>query len=210
MHDGEMAIHPSGAMSASDRLPHLAAQQLRKRHLATGCPNPRHLFPREATRRRLEREPQVAIVRNLLAQAPRALLVPESVSVDVVMMDAGAEFAAAGSGDEAAMQQAIGDRIELGTVFELSAEVARAWPAEDGGRLKGGSVQIPSPRDERLSPMLLTRIRVFGGHLLADYTSGLTSPRILPIDDRLDGGDTLNFTYRLGPSPGLECEVIRT
>ena len=63
----------------------------------------------------LEKEPQVAITRHLLQQAPSAIIVPQSINIDANLIDAAQEFAGNVSG-----QKKQRERIFLGKLFELS------------------------------------------------------------------------------------------
>ena len=56
--------------------------------------------------------------------------------------------------------------------------------------------------------MLFTNIKVYEGHVLKDYDSGLTCPRVLSIDAAIKPGDTLQFHYELGSRPRLHGEVV--
>ena len=154
----------------------------------------------------LEKEPQVTIVRNLLAQVPQAILLPESVAVDACLVNVSREFAFVTPGHEVDSPDSDRDRIPLGSVFELSAESARTWSPEDSEQLPGSRIRIPQIRTEIYDPLLFTRIRVYRDFALTDYDSGLTVPRPFPFAGQLKGGETLQFHYRLGPYPGLLCQ----
>ena len=71
----------------------------------------------------LEREPQVAIMRHLLGQAPDAVIVPESVRVDAFLVDTSKEpdLIVPESENPSAKWQP--DRIPVGPVFELNASM---------------------------------------------------------------------------------------
>jgi len=154
----------------------------------------------------LEKEPQVAITRHLLRQAPQTILVPESIRIDAYLVDTSKEFTFVEP------QQAGGrskkDRIPLGRVFELSRETVKMWNSCGNTRLPAASVQIPDPLERHYTPMLFTTIQVFRNHYLKAYDSGLTTPRILPSPRPLQGGDILKFSYRLGSHPALRCDSI--
>jgi hypothetical protein len=57
--------------------------------------------------------------------------------------------------------------------------------------------------------MLFTVIRVFRDHVLRDYDSGLTCPRLASINGRFAAGATIRFYYALGNHPRLQGEVVR-
>ena len=155
----------------------------------------------------LEKEPQVAIVRHLLSQAPAAALVPAEVRVDACLVDASKEFRFVEPGERVDHARAARDRVVLGPVFELSAETTAGWVDTGDERLPAHDVRIPDPLERRYTPMLLTSIVVHRDHVLRSYDSGLTIPKPIPVDGPLRGGETLSFHYRLGPRPGLVCRV---
>lgn len=144
----------------------------------------------------LEHEPQVALTRHLLGQAPRALLVPERIDVSLEWTDVGARVA----GEDDA------HRVDLGTAFTVDREITAR--TVEGGRLEGATLALPDPLPPAGQPMLCTRLQVFGAQTLGDFESGLTVPRILPGPSTLVAGAQLRFRYRLGDAPGLEVEAI--
>ena len=153
----------------------------------------------------LQVEPQVAVARHLLPQAPQAILVPEEVRVDLRFVDPRREFDL--DGGERASVIAGRDRSSGGTVFTLNRSTIEDWAGIAGARLPGTSVRIPDPYDTKRVPMLFTYIRVFGEHGLGDYDSGLTSPHALRLTHDLTAGQLLRFHYELGNDPELVCEA---
>lgn len=151
----------------------------------------------------LRSEPQVAIARNLATQAPAALMVPESVTVDACLLRLGKELPPPLEAPDALPQPAQRERIALGRVFELDAGAIRAWGALAGPMLPAGAVQVPAQVPDGMQPRLLTRIVTFGPHVLDDYESSLNLPQHLPGRPALAGGERLQFAYRIGEQPGL-------
>ena len=149
----------------------------------------------------LEAEPQVAISRHLLAQAPAAILVPEEVRVDLRLIDPSVEFDL-GYGDAVKRE-----RVQVGTAFVLNRESVLSWHEADGERLPGGEVTIPRSFEARHQPMLFTEIRVHGEHVLGEYASGLTLPRALAVEGAIRPGSRVRFHYELGNAPGLRAEI---
>ena len=153
----------------------------------------------------LESEPQVAIARHLVAQNPNAILIPEDVRVDLTLADMSREF------ERDALKPQAGDaerdRIHLGSVFVLSRETINSWKAIGGDRLPGSTMRIPDLLERRYQPMLLTTIRIYRDHVLKDYESGLTCPRVFSAQGTLDAGATIQFHYELGRHPRLSGEV---
>lgn len=137
----------------------------------------------------LGKEPQVAIMRNLYAQAPAAALVPESIAVHL------------GAAREAPDQPC----ADWGRIFEIDAAAILAWKDRQEPFLPAASVVVPAHAGN--AAKLLTRIRVRGTIMLHDYDCSLNLPLHLSGKPQLKGGETLDFSYRLGRTPGLACVV---
>ncbi|MDN2715496.1 hypothetical protein [Janthinobacterium sp. SUN120] len=133
----------------------------------------------------LGKEPQVAILRNLHAQAPAATLLPAAVTVHLGL-------------DRRAPDAPCTD---WGRVFTLDAGALRAWQDEGGDSLPAASIRLPEVLEQ--APRLLTRIRVHGDIVLGDHECSLNLPLALPGKPSLAGGSVLDFHYRLGSQPGL-------
>jgi len=73
----------------------------------------------------LESEPQVAVTRHLLKQAPQAILVPEEVRVDLALVDPSREFDMTALEQKRAPTQR--ERIPVGSVFVVNRETVRLW-----------------------------------------------------------------------------------
>ncbi|MGC1374700.1 MAG: class I SAM-dependent methyltransferase, partial [Anaerolineales bacterium] len=153
----------------------------------------------------LKSEPQVAIARHLLLQAPRAILIPEEVRIDLVLVDLSREFAL----DD--LEQNTGgiqrDRIPVAPVFVVNREAVHLWESIGGNRLPGLAARLPDPMQQRYRPMLFTNIRIYQDHVLKDYDSGLTCPRHFSSDMPIQAGDTIYFHYELGRQPRLKGEA---
>ena len=78
-----------------------------------------HVIVTETMNAALRTEPQVAIARHLVAQAPNALLVPARVTVSACLLDPAAELTPPMRPGEP-VPPLRRDRIDLGPVFELS------------------------------------------------------------------------------------------
>lgn len=155
----------------------------------------------------LRNEPQVSIARNLLAQAPEARMVPQSISVEVCMLDEAKEHVLMPSDYVGEIPAPERDRIYLGKIFELDAARIRSWEGITGDRLPAGRVQVPVRLESRYRPYLLTYITVYGDTCLCDYDCSLTAPQRLPGGANLTGGETLQFYYKLGARPELGYDV---
>jgi len=154
----------------------------------------------------LEAEPQVAITRHLLQQCPNAILLPEEVRVELILVDPSREFnLEAPEQQETPFQPA---RVPIATAFALNRETIRSWENNRSNRLPPVLVKLPDSVNPRYQPMLFTTVRVYGSHVLKNYDSGLTCPRRPVIKGAFAAGDTVRFQYELGIRPGLRGEVV--
>jgi hypothetical protein len=155
-----------------------------------------HIVLIEVMNAALKGEPQVAVARHLMAQAPNTLLLPQSVSVSLELIDQSKEFSFDGQSLER-------DRMPLGTVFTLDQSSIGSWCDIVDDFLPAATIQLPAFIEDRYTPHLRTSICVFGDHVLGDYDSGLTYPKRLSEYGSFKDGETLNFAYRLGRNPTL-------
>ena len=155
----------------------------------------------------LEREPQVAIMRHLLGQAPDAVIVPESVRVDAFLVDTSKEPKIVVPESEGPPTKWRPDRIPVGPVFELNASTIRSWASLSNDRLPAATIQIPPPPEPSYRPFLFTTIATHGEHLLRTHDSNLTAIREITDIENLSAGRSLQFHYRLGAAPGLVAEA---
>jgi hypothetical protein len=153
----------------------------------------------------LESEPQVAITRHLQSEAPNAILIPEEVRVDLMLVDPSREFDLAGQ--ERNGGKISRDRIRVGSVLVVNRETVNSWKSNCSNRLAGSAARIPDSMEERYQPMLFTRLRVYQDHILKDCDSGLTFPRVLSVEGTIRPGDTIEFHYELGREPRLKGEI---
>jgi len=150
----------------------------------------------------LEAEPQVAVARNLIKQAPQAILVPEEVRISLAYADPLVEF------DRTAPEKARKDRLTVGPVFIFNRDTVNKWSEDKSGRLVGAVVQIPLQIGERCQPILFTTIRTYRDHIISEYESGLTHPRIAAIEGSCRAGDRIQFYYEPGLHPRLSGKVF--
>lgn len=153
----------------------------------------------------LESEPQVAITRHLLKQAPNAILIPEEVCINLMLVDPSREFDLHGLEQNRAPIDR--DRINVAPVFVINREAVNSWSSNYGNRLPASVVRIPDQLERHYQPMLFTVIRIYKNHVLKDYDSGLTCPKMLSINDAIKPGDTIQFHYKLGNHPCLHGEI---
>lgn len=138
----------------------------------------------EMLRAGLEAEPQVAVTKNLMGQAPNAVLIPAAVSLEVALVNPAREF----SSDR--------DRIVIDTVLRLR-----------GSGIEVESVRVPIPTFDKLRYrlMILTTILVYGDLVLRDYDSGITCPKLLRTSWEIEPDDVVEFTYVTGRRPSLKA-----
>jgi hypothetical protein len=101
-------------------------------------------------------------------------------------------------------------RVDLGQVFELTADTWRSLPVRSGekdsiGRLSFPAVtlEVPQQAGEGLNLMLLTSITVFGSIVMGEYESQLTCPTVLRDLGRIGRGAQLEFSYSISERPGF-------
>lgn len=155
----------------------------------------------------LEKEPQVAIMRHLLRQAPESTIVPESVRIDAFLVDTSEEFDIVVPESDNPSQAAQPARIPAGKVFELNASTIRSWEPVSDDRLPAATLRLPLAPAPHFRPFLFTTITTFGEHVLRTHQSGLTGIRAIPGTGDGSTERTLRFHYRLGSDPGLVAEA---
>lgn len=143
----------------------------------------------------LSSEPQVAVTRHLLAQAPHALLVPASIRLDLVLAPAG----------ERVHEE---EGLHVGTAFELSREAVALWDVEERERLPGRRLRWPRRVPRELRPFITTTIQTFGAHRLGLRDSGLTMPQVADLSGEIVPQGWIQFEYLLGPRPRLHGVVL--
>jgi hypothetical protein len=144
----------------------------------------------EMLRAALQSEPQVAVTRNLLRQAPDAVLIPQQVRVDLTLVDPRREH----STDGAPLQR---DRVSIATVFRVAKETCD---------LPAVTVTLPDFDTTRYQPMLTTTIEIYQGIQLSDYDSGITLPKTLSALPA--PGDTVEFSYETGSDPRVKMTGV--
>jgi len=170
------------------------------------CPEqPPDIILMEIMQSCLEKEPQVAITRHLLKQAPHAILIPEEVCIELTLIDPSYEF------DLECLERNPRtdrrDRIPVASVFIVNRETVKSWEGHFRNRLTASTVRMPDFFEQRYQPMLFTFIRIYKNHVLKDYDSGLTCPRAPSIEGEIKPGDKIQFYYELGSHPQLKGQV---
>lgn len=150
----------------------------------------------------LESEPQVAVARHLLYQAPDAILVPEEVNIQLILVDMSREFAL-NDQQQGNIKPIQRKRIPVSSVFVLNKEMIISWGTDNTDKLPATTVKMPDNINSTYKPMLFTVIKTYEDHVLKDYDSGLTCPKSLPVDREIKSGDKIKFHYKLGNYPKL-------
>jgi hypothetical protein len=156
----------------------------------------------------LEKEPQVAIMRHLVGQAPDAVIVPEAVRVNAFLVDTSVEPAIIVPDSAGPLAKGQPDRIPVGPVFELNASTIRSWASLTEDRLPAAAIRIPPPPNPSYRPFLFTTITTHGDHVLRTHDSSLTGIREITGIENLAAGRTLQFHYRLGADPRLVADAL--
>jgi hypothetical protein len=181
-------------------------------------PGSPHMIITETMQRALEKEPQVAITANLAPQLCQGgILIPEKINVDAYLCDLSKEFTMLPCGSDEADSSLEADRtrINLGRVFELTAENANGLLLTGGKDSLSGEtrfpaivIDIPAGINERLDLMLFTKVTVFDSVVLGDYESGITHPVVLRDIGRDGQRARIEVWYSLGRTPGFKHRRI--
>lgn len=154
----------------------------------------------------LGKEPQVSIARNLVTQAPDAILIPQNIAIEATLIDLSKEHVFLDSNHTGVIPQTQRDRIWLGTVFTLNKQTINAWKDITTPQLPANAIDIPNFA-EKYTPMLLTNIDCYANHSLRDYDSSLTTPTRLPTQTS-PANKCIQFAYTLGRDPQLSIIEI--
>lgn len=154
----------------------------------------------------LEKEPQVAVARHLHRQAPKAVMIPEEVRIELKFVDLSCEFTF-NEGDQEALEPRR-DRIHVDTLFRLNREALESWDGGVESFLPGAMVEVPSLPESRYQMMLFTVVEIYGNNVLRDYESSLTVPRAVGGRINFKSGDNVQFFYQCGKRPGLDCRML--
>ena len=168
-----------------------------------------HVIIVETMQRALEKEPQVAITRNLGPQVRRGgIFIPEKVTVAAFLCAPKNEFSllpadAVTNQEESTDSQRV--RIKLGSILELTAENAAALSNHTS--LPPVVVEIPDGVDKSLTLMLQTTVTVFDSIELREYEAGITYPLMLQ-ELATAPSHRIEFVYSLGANPGFSFRWI--
>lgn len=131
----------------------------------------------EAMERSLAREPQAAICRHLVPRLAPAGLL-------------------------------LPERVAVDLVLsDPEVETASDADAATRGPFPEVTLVLPEAIGPRRRATLVTSVRVFGDHVVAEGVSGLTTPEVLWAVPSLPAGGRLSFRYREGSAPGLAWRI---
>jgi len=150
-----------------------------------------HVVIAEMMQRALGVEPQVEVFRNLGRQLrANAIVVPESVTVDLVLGD----------------PQLVTRKSVVGRVAELSEATLTKRP-DDRNRIDVRMLTLGAVPPSA-SAMYATTVRAFGRHVLREFDSGLTYPEVVWDLANLREGERLAFWYEQGRRPGIRWKRL--
>lgn len=166
-----------------------------------------HVAITETLKPSLEREPQVSIGANLANQlCEGGILVPESITVSLYLLDFQKEFEWMQRGGEPP------ERRCLGKVFELTQEsavglVGAIPPDVESAIVPCSEIILPDTLSTIDHYYLLTEIGVFGENALTFNQSQLTMPIRYRLKTPWRPGDRLSFQYVIDSHPHFEIQV---
>lgn len=150
----------------------------------------------ETMRSALEKEPQVAIIANLLPQCKQdAILIPQKITIEACLL-----------GNLAADPPA---KKILQTLLELdratTLQIKNCAVVSDGI-----IVNIPRKQNKNYTRIALTTsVNVFGKHIIDLNESGITLPEpVINIDVIKNYPARLFFKYRMATKPGFDFQLI--
>lgn len=137
----------------------------------------------------LKKEPQVAIMQNLIPQMKKdAIFIPEAITIEAALVSRGKW------NEETLMVESV-QRISLGTILTVDRN---HLDVENDPKV----VQVPNAIGECRQLNLYTTIRVFGRHVLDEGDCSLTLPLRIGGRERVEG-ETITFWYEQGEVPGI-------
>ncbi|MCF2948649.1 hypothetical protein L0668_11070 [Paraglaciecola aquimarina] len=150
----------------------------------------------------LHKEPQVTVSRNLVIQAPSATLVPQSIRIELALINTQNDLAHNQESDSPLSHKVLGE------VFCLSKSSILNWQKQPSSNvLTGNKVTIQGPIEQGFQPMLKTQVTIFKEHQISNYDSGLTTPIPLSEYSNAKVDENVQFSYTLGVCPTLVAKV---
>lgn len=147
-----------------------------------------HLAVSETMLNALMKEPQVAVMQNLMPQLThKALFVPAKITVSAKLLDVNEEQRSTTAG-------ILPRRITLGDIYTISREnYAAPQPV---------TFRIPDKVNDFKTVFLHTHIETYGDEVLTDYQCSLTTPKRITSVDEMEGKH-ITFNYLNGETPGF-------
>jgi hypothetical protein len=177
-----------------------------------------HVIVTETMQMALANEPQVAITFNLTQQMRAGgILIPQQITLRACLADLKREFAfqAAANGSGSTAQAESRARIELGKVFELTAESFKEqhlWhDANEAERTLCSPVRVlrvPQIAEQTFTLLILTEVTVFASHVLGDYEAGISYPKMMSELGFINSHARLEICYVMGKQPGLRYRLL--
>jgi predicted RNA methylase len=147
-----------------------------------------HLAVSETMLNALMKEPQVAVMQNLIPQLPhKALFVPTNITISAKLLDGKEEQKRITPG-------VLPRRIPLGEVYTIS-RTHYATP-------KPVTFRIPDEVYDFKTIFLHTHIETYGDEVLTDYQCSLTNPKMITSAGEMEGKH-ITFNYLNGETPGF-------
>jgi predicted RNA methylase len=144
----------------------------------------------------LKKEPQVAIMQNLIPQMPvHAVFIPQQIAVDAALVSRGTW------NSEACVIENV-ERMDLGSVMAVDRDHLNP----DQFR---STLQIPPTIGACDILKLFTTIQVYGNHVLGENDCSLNIP-IKLMDATGMESETLDFWYEQGEVPHICCRAVGT
>lgn len=165
--------------------------------------NPPDIIILEIMQACLAKEPQVAVSHHLIKQAPKAILIPQEIKIELIMVDSNNEFEFIGENKNKNKT-----RVRLGNALSINKEQLLGQTNKGKLALPAIAIQIPKTIPQHLDAKLFTTITTYKHHVLKEYDSGLTCPRAISCDQDFSLGDTLEFNYQITNQPELKVHVI--
>jgi predicted RNA methylase len=147
-----------------------------------------HLAVSETMLNALMKEPQVAVMQNLIPQLPpMALFVPTKITISAKLLDLKEEQRSATAG-------ILPRQVTLGDVYTISRNhYAAPQPV---------TFRIPDKIDDFKTLYLHTRIETYGDEVLTDYQCSLTNPKMITSVTEKENKH-ITFNYLNGETPGF-------
>lgn len=151
-----------------------------------------HLVISETMQNALKREPQVAIMRNLIPQLPAGrIFIPQQITVDVCVLNPGHEVR------RLTLKDFRPERQNLGRIFTINQQNLQQKPVR---------IFIPSYQESE-GLFYLTHITTYKQHQLEIYQCSLTLPQRFAQKEKLANKELL-FDYVMNENPHFHYQEI--